>query len=65
MWRELIVELVAAGLSEREIADKVGVAQPTINRIKLGRRKRVEHETGELLLKLHRQVLPMTERRHP
>lgn len=57
MWKEIISELVAAGLSEQQIADQVGVSQPTINRIKLGRRNRVEHETGEALRKLHKKTV--------
>lgn len=56
MWKDVITELVASGLSEKEIAARVGVTQPTINRIKLGRRKKVEHEVGEALLNLQKSV---------
>lgn len=56
MWEEIIRDLIAAGLSEGEIATRIGTSQPTINRIKLGRRKRVEHEIGEALLALQRTM---------
>lgn len=56
MWKEIVSELVASGLSEREIADSIGVTQPTINRIKLGRRRKIDHETGEALLALQKTV---------
>lgn len=56
MWKDVVSELVASGLSEKAIADQVGVTQPTINRIKLGRRKKIDHETGEALLALQRSI---------
>ena len=63
MWKEIIIDLVTWGLSEREIAAQVGLSQPQINRLKHGRRKSVRHETGELLRKLHKQASrPVTER---
>lgn len=56
MWTELINELLESGLSEQKIADRIGTSQATVNRIKLGRRKRVQHETGQALIALQNWV---------
>jgi transcriptional regulator with XRE-family HTH domain len=56
MWPQIIEAIIASGYTEQQIADKVGLSQPTINRLKLGSRKRMEYRAGELLLKLHRKA---------
>ena len=56
MWPKIISDLIAANYTEQSIADKVGVSQPTIHRLKAGSRGSPRHEVGELLLKLHKKA---------
>lgn len=49
MFKEIIEALLKAGLTESEIAARVGATQPSINRIKRGR----QNPGYELGVKLH------------
>jgi transcriptional regulator with XRE-family HTH domain len=68
---QLVNELVKAGLSEEEIADRLtakGVAttQPTINRIKSGKTKNPGFVLGNALVDLHQEMkLPKRFRTKP
>lgn len=57
MFQQIVIDLIAAGLSEQEIATAVGTSQPSINRIKLGKQGKsgVKYETGVKLVALHRE----------
>jgi len=56
MWPKIISDLIAANYTEQSIADKVGVSQPTIHKLKTGIQVSPKHAVGELLLKLHRKA---------
>ena len=56
MWAKIVETLIAAGHTEKSIADKVLLSQPAIHRIKIGQQKTVKHEVGVKLLKLHRKA---------
>ncbi|WP_424195498.1 hypothetical protein ACMYR3_06085 [Ampullimonas aquatilis] len=60
MFKKIILNLISTGLSEREIAVLVGMSQPTINRIKLGKQDGVSisYSLGTRLLELHKERLP-------
>ena len=56
MWKEKVADLMAAGLSQRQIADLVGVSQPHISDLHAGKRgKRIGYELGKRLDELHQQ----------
>ena len=56
MWKEKIADLMAAGLSQREIADQVGASQPHICDLLSGKRgKRIGYELGLKIDELHRE----------
>ena len=46
-----IATLLKTGFTEDEIAERIGVSQPTVNRIKKGTQI-PRHDVGELILKL-------------
>jgi predicted transcriptional regulator len=54
MFSEIVVFLVKDGLTELEIGERVGVSQPTINRIKRGcyDGRRVSWDVGQALISL-------------
>lgn len=58
MFDQLIADLVASGMTEAEIADQLPCSQASVNRIKLGKQKKVGHELGEAIKKLHAARLP-------
>ena len=60
--QEVLQTLIASGLSETEIAQRIGVSQPTVNRIKNGADP--AYRTGKKLEQLHRAV-GRRRRRHP
>lgn len=57
--QEVLRTLIESGLSETEIAQRIGVSQPTVNRIKNGADP--AYRTGKRLERLYRAV----RRRHP
>lgn len=44
--KDMVSAILATGLSEAELAIKIGVSQPTVNRIKKGSQN-VGYETGK------------------
>lgn len=57
-WKSVIGELEASGLTQKEIADRVGCSQPYVSQLKSGARKKPEFETGQALVDLHRERVP-------
>lgn len=53
--RACVEKLIADGMTESEIAAAAGVSQPTINRIKTGKHKSTNFETGAALVRLARK----------
>ncbi len=56
MFTEIIEYLIALGLTEKQIGEKVGASQATINRIKSGNQKPY-YELGEALIQFHKEKL--------
>lgn len=55
MWYELITELQSK-FSEKQIADRVGLQQSSLNRLKNGRIKEPLYSKGAALVELHRKT---------
>ena len=49
------------GLTEKQLAERLGVSQPTVHKIKVGKTADPSHSLGEKLLALHRARLPLPE----
>lgn len=56
-WKKIIVDLAGCGMTQAEIAAKVGVKQPTIAGILAGVQKDMRWSNGEKLIRLHRRTL--------
>lgn len=54
-WPKIIFDLMRGGLSGAQIAERVGVAAPTLNCLKNGTTKQPKYSTGVALLDLHRR----------
>lgn len=54
--REMVRDLMDAGLAQHQIADRAQVSQATIARVSRGADTR--YETGKRIADLHRQVCP-------
>ena len=55
-WKTVIVEIQhKLGLTETQLAKRVGCSQPAINRIKSGKRRPM-YELGAKLVSLHAKV---------
>jgi len=54
-WKQIIFDLMSAGLSGVKIAERVGCSQSTINGLKNGYTDQPWHDTGEAILRLHEQ----------
>ena len=61
-WKALIVDLEAAGLTQKEIAGQVGCSQPYVSQLKKGVRKNPDFGVGRALVDLHRR-LPKARKR--
>ena len=57
MWPKILTELNDAGLSDNEIARRVGINQSTISRLRNGELCDTAYQTGLKLLALHVSVL--------
>jgi predicted transcriptional regulator len=51
--QKVIKQLIKAGFTEKELADKAGCAQPTIHRIKKGEIKNPGFSIGSALQSVH------------
>ena len=56
MWTEIIKNLNSAGLSDVEIARRVGVNQSTITRLRHGLVKNTSYQTGQALIDLRDEI---------
>ena len=57
-WQTLITDLCAYGLTQAEIAEKVGLKQPTISNLKTGALTSIAWEAGQAIVKLHKRHCP-------
>jgi IS30 family transposase len=57
MWKKLLSELNAAGLSDNEIARRIGVNQSTISRLRGEKLGDTAYSTGVAIHRLHAQVV--------
>lgn len=61
-WKTLIQDLVASGLTQVEIANRVGCSQPTIAMLASGAQRDIRWTYGEKLRALHRKVMGRRKR---
>lgn len=57
MFENVIKDLLAAGMTEAEIANRVGKSVPTINRIRNGKQIPL-YPLGDALVKLRAEICP-------
>lgn len=57
MWKELITQLEAEGVSQREIGEYVGLTQGAVSQLKLVDGREPSYHVGVKLIELHRQKL--------
>jgi len=63
-FQRLIIDLIAVGWSERALAIKFGVTQPSISQLKTGRTKQPKYELGAALVRLHTgEMIALDERK--
>lgn len=60
MISTLIDELLASGLSEAQIAEKVSTSQASINRIRRGKQKPL-YELGIAIVELHKNEIVLKQ----
>lgn len=54
MWKDIVTALINSGLTQYEIAARVGISQPHVSDLANGHRgKRIGFELGNKLLALH------------
>ena len=58
MLSELIGDLVAKEMSETDIALRIGLSQPSVNRIKKGKQQSINFSAADALRALHREKCP-------
>lgn len=54
-WKDLIIDLRRAGLTQAEIGQAIGVSQVAVSDLHRGRTTTVRWEVGDALIKLHGQ----------
>lgn len=63
-FQRIISDLVAVGWSERALARKFGVTQPSISQLKTGRTKQPKYDLGAALVRLHKEeMIALDERK--
>ena len=55
-WKNIIADITRAGYTQAEIADFVGISQPSVCDIANGKTKRPAWEIGDGLIRLHRKA---------
>lgn len=60
MFQKIVEEICASGLTEQQIAEKTGVSQPTINRLRRGQTSDPKSSVADALRDLHRERLTPT-----
>lgn len=62
-WKTTVTEILDwSGLSEADVASRVGTTQPTINRIKRGVTKTPTYDVGDALRRMHKSELRKRQR---
>jgi transcriptional regulator with XRE-family HTH domain len=56
-WQEVIGDLVAAGMTQEDIAKDANCSQAFVSDLKNGHRKDCRYEVGAALVALHEKVL--------
>lgn len=54
-WKTLITELEAAGLTQKEIAERARCSQPYVSQLKSGARRSPEFDIGNAIVALHKE----------
>jgi transcriptional regulator with XRE-family HTH domain len=58
---DMLNEILATGMTQTQLAERIGVTQPTVSRWKReGRPSKTDHEKAELLRALHQQLMGLT-----
>jgi predicted transcriptional regulator len=57
-WKKLLTELMAAGLTQKVIADELELSQGAVSHLLTGRTAAMQWEKGEKLIALHKARVP-------
>ena len=57
MWTKILTELNAAGLSDNEIARRIGINQTTVSRLRNGSVADTAYQTGIAINRLYADVV--------
>lgn len=58
MFKQMIIDLTEAGIAEHVIATRIGLSQPSVNRIKNAKQSdRLDYECGTKLMAMHAEVV--------
>jgi len=60
-WKKLLTELLAEGMTQKAIADEIGLTQGAISQVlndTTGKRRGFNYEAGSKLIELHRGRIP-------
>lgn len=57
--QEMLAKLLLTGMSQRDIAERVGTTQPTINRAAKG--SDIRYVTGKAIERLYQQMTEVTD----
>lgn len=55
-WKTLIAELIAAGVTQEQIAERCSVSQPTVSDLARGATKTPRFDFGSKLVEFHRKT---------
>jgi transcriptional regulator with XRE-family HTH domain len=55
-WRQLIADLIEAGITQEQIAERCAVSQPTVSDLARGATKAPRFDFGTKLVELHRKT---------
>lgn len=55
-WKTLLSDIAKAGYSQSEIADELGIRQPSVSDIANGKTKSPSWVVGDRIIKLHRKA---------
>jgi predicted transcriptional regulator len=57
-WQQLVVDLVASGMTQSALAAHVGLTQGAISHLRTGKQKSLAYVEGKRLIDLHRERCP-------
>jgi predicted XRE-type DNA-binding protein len=61
-WKNIITEICASGMTQRQVAAEVGIAQPSLCDIANGHTKSPSWPVGDALLRIHDRVIKAKKR---